>query len=143
MREAFYAAAGQGYQRAWAVFSGQTDLRWLRLLLRSGFRHCFVVIHDGARWILIDPLASYTDIAVQPVAPDFDLPGWLAARGYRVVPAPLCRNCRKQAPAMIYSCVEAVKRVLGVHKRGIVTPWQLYRYLTEQNRQKGSVLWEV
>ena len=40
------------------------------------------------------------------------------------------RDITKPAPFMLFTCVEAVKRVLGIHRRGIVTPWQLYRHLT-------------
>jgi hypothetical protein len=41
----------------------------------------------------------------------------------------LRRDITKAAPFMLFTCVEAVKRVLGIHRRGIVTPWQLYQHL--------------
>ncbi|PZO79297.1 MAG: hypothetical protein DI626_11610 [Micavibrio aeruginosavorus] len=117
-------------QRAWVVFSGQTEISWLRFL-KPGFRHCYVLINDGERWMSVDPLSHLTDISVHHHVPvDFDLPGWLAARGNRVVKAPLRRDVTRPAPFMIFTCVEAVKRVLGIHCRKVVTPWQLYRHLT-------------
>jgi hypothetical protein len=116
-------------QNAWVVFSGQTDISWLRIL-KPGFRHCYVLLHDGERWTSVDPLSHVTDISVHHhVAPDFDLPGWLAARGNKVVRAPLRRDVTKAAPFMLFTCVEAVKRILGIHRRNIFTPWQLYRHL--------------
>jgi hypothetical protein len=115
--------------KAWVVFSGRADLAWLRLL-RPGFRHCFAILHDGCNWISFDPLSNYTDVTALHLPCDFDLPGWLAARGYRVVRAPVDRHVAKPAPVMVFNCVEAVKRLLGLHKRSIITPWQLYRYLT-------------
>ena len=114
--------------KAWVAFSGRADLAWLRLL-QPGFRHCFVILHDGHQWITFDPLSNYTDITVLHLPGDFDFPGWLAMRGYRVIRAPLCRKVAKPAPVAVFNCVEAVKRVLGLHKRSIITPWQLYRYL--------------
>ena len=42
----------QDEQKIWVVFSGYTDLRWLKFL-KSGFRHCFVLLHDGKRWICL------------------------------------------------------------------------------------------
>jgi len=39
----------------------------------------------------------------------------------------------KEAPWMPHTCVEAVKRVIGLHARFIITPWQLYRHLMVQH----------
>ncbi len=117
--------------RAWVAFTGKTDLPWLKVL-KKGFRHCFVVLHDGRRWISVDPLAGHTDIIVHDdLPPDFELTEWLKREGgCRVLPAPLNRTHTKPAPMAAFSCVEAVKRVLGLHERWIFTPWQLYKHLT-------------
>ncbi len=121
-------------QQAWVVFSGQSEISWLKFL-KPGFRHCYVLINDGERWTSIDPLSHVTEISVHHHVPvDFNLPGWLEARGNRIVRAPLRRDITKPAPFMIFTCVEAVKRVLGIHARGIVTPWQLYRHLAFANQ---------
>ena len=69
--------APRAWPRAWIVFCDNTELAWLRLL-RPGFRHCFAVLHDGERWIAIDPLATRLEVTVPPLAADFDLPGWFA-----------------------------------------------------------------
>ncbi|MBL4804584.1 MAG: hypothetical protein JKY71_06930 [Alphaproteobacteria bacterium] len=130
--------------RAWVVFSGQADLPWLKIL-KPGFRHCAVLLNDGERWITIDPLSNYTDVNVHHVATDFDLPRWMCGRGHIVVPAEVSRS-ETPAPLGLFSCVEAVKRVLGIHDRLILTPWQLYRHLTttkEIPTLKGDFAWEV
>lgn len=121
-----------GQEKAWVVFSGKSDWPWLKFL-RPGFRHCFVIVHDGTRWLSLDPLLQHTELKVHDVPPDFDLPGWLTARGNRVMAAPLNRVHTKPAPVMVFTCVEAVKRVLGLHKWAVMTPWQLYRHLTRYN----------
>lgn len=116
-------------QNAWVVFSGQTEISWLRFL-KPGFRHCYVLLNDSERWTSIDPLSHVTEVSVHHHVPaDFDLPGWLESRGNRVVKAPMRRDITRAAPFMLFTCVEAVKRVIGVHSRSIVTPWQLYRHL--------------
>lgn len=117
--------------RTFVVFSGRTDLAWLRLL-RPGFRHCFLVIHDGRHWLSLDPLATFMDLAVQPVPAEFDLPAWYRDQGFVVVPAALDRSRRRPAPWAPFTCVEAVKRVLGLHDRWVLTPFQLYRKLRDQ-----------
>jgi len=126
-------AGGPPGQRAWAVFSGETGIAWLRIL-RPGFRHCFLVLADGPHWVTMDPLSAFTDIAVQPVPADFDLPEHLRARGLTVVPARVDRSRRRPAPWGPFTCVEAVKRALGLADRRIVTPYQLYRRLDARAR---------
>lgn len=116
-------------KRAWVIFTGKTDIFWLRIL-KPGFRHCFLILNDGKRWISFDPLASYTDIQTYDHFDSrFDLPRWLLNRGFSVVSAPFNTNHSKAAPCMFFTCVEAIKRVLGIHKRSILTPWQLYKFL--------------
>ncbi|MCB1721579.1 MAG: hypothetical protein H6860_04245 [Rhodospirillales bacterium] len=132
--------------KAWVMFSGHADLAWLKIL-KPGFRHCAVLLNDGHNWITIDPLSNYTDITVHRVPLEFDLPLWMKDRGHKVVPAPI-KRMPHPAPFAVYSCVEAVKRVLGIHQRLILTPWQLYRYLNRiQTIQtftpKGDLAWEV
>ena len=122
---------------AWAVFTGQTELRWLKLL-KPGFRHCFVLLNDGRHWITIDPLSPFMEVAVQPVGADFDLPGWLSQQGLIVAKTRVRRGLARPAPWSLFTCVEAVKRVLGIHARFIVTPWQLYRRLAALNLDKTT-----
>lgn len=117
--------------KGWVVFSGETELWWLRRILRPGFRHCFVVFHDGQHWISFDPLASHAELCVNSCPPDFDLPFWLEEQGYMVVQAAPHKPQGKIAPLMFYSCVEAVKRLLGIQALHIITPWQLYCHLNK------------
>ena len=111
------------------VFCGHADLAWLKLLA-PGFRHCFVVLNDGRHWLTVDPLSCFTELEVQPVPAGFDLPAFYRARGLTVVPAPLGRARARPLPWAPFTCVEAVKRVLGLRARFVLTPRQLYRHLT-------------
>jgi hypothetical protein len=121
----------------WVVFTGKADMPWLRFL-KPGFRHCYAVMNDGHKWISIDPLSNYTDITIHHDVPaDFDLPGWLIDRGHRVVPTNPQRPL-KQAPWMVFTCVEAVKRMIGVHARFILTPWQLYKFLIQEKEHSNG-----
>jgi hypothetical protein len=131
---------------AWVVFSGKADLPWLRVL-KPGFRHCYVILNDGRRWFSLDPLSTYSDLAVHHHVPaGFDMPLWLESRGCAVVKTPL-RRPLKPAPWMMFTCVEAVKRVIGLQDRFIWTPWQLYRRLvqnqTSPSQDKGEFAWEA
>lgn len=129
--------------KAWVVFSGQADRPWLKFL-RPGFRHCFVILNDGRHWLSFDPMLNHIDLRVHDHVPhDFDLPGWLRARGQRVVQAPVDRSRKEPLPLTLFTCVEAVKRVLGLHRFFILTPWQLYCHLADFHRRKGELAWVV
>jgi len=116
-------------QKAWVVFTNQTDIGWIRIL-KKGYRHCFIVFHDDQNWISIDPMANYMEVICHHVGADFDLPEWLEGRGHKVIEANLTRDIKTSAPIMVFTCVEACKRFLGIHKIGVFTPWQLYRHLS-------------
>lgn len=141
-------------QRAWVIFSNNTDLPWLKVL-KQGFRHCSVLINDGTHWVTFDPMSNYTDVVVHNMPANFDLPQWLTDRGHHVVPAQIERP-DVPAPWTVLTCVEAVKRVLGIHHFFIFTPWQLYKYLLQDRVAKdntdqhptnifneGEMLWDL
>lgn len=131
----------KAHQNAWVVFTGETDWPWLRWL-RAGFRHCFIIVNDGERWLSLDPLLNHTELQIYHHLPaDFDLPEWLRSRGLRVMPALVDRRNRRPAPMMLFTCVEAVKRVIGLHSRMILTPWQLYRHLEKKHNVNGGLAW--
>ncbi len=121
---------------AWVAFSGETDLWWLRFL-KPGFRHCFAVARDDKQWIVVDPLSPHLEIAALPLPHGFDLPHWLREQGMTVVRAQIQRRFNRAAPANLFSCVEVIKRFLGIHRRFIATPWQLYRFLTQEQLSHG------
>lgn len=123
-------------QKIWVVFTGQSDIPWLKML-RRGFRHCLVLINDGHSWTSLDPMLNHIEIRNHYDIPaDFDFPAWLRSRGETVIPATPNYTNTKPAPWSLFSCVEAVKRTLGIHKFFIFTPWQLYRHLIQTNNIK-------
>ena len=122
--------------RALVAFSGRTELAWLRVL-RPGFRHCFALVQSpaggdgdadalGGPWVLYNPLSSGTQIAVWACVDEQTVRAWLRQQGYTVLETharPIGARLYGWRP---YTCVEAVKRVLGFHAPGVFTPWQLY-----------------
>jgi hypothetical protein len=55
---------------------------------------------------------------------------WYRRQGLRVIETSVRAAPLRVAPLRPLTCVEAVKRVLGIHARSINTPWQLYRHLS-------------
>lgn len=116
-------------QIALVVFSGACALPWLRLL-KPGFRHCFLLRRATAGWLLYDPRSDMTELALWSACRPEDLFSILIEKGYIVALARIPPASRRAAPWAPFTCVEAVKRALRIRRRGILTPWQLYRYLT-------------
>lgn len=117
--------------QALVAFGGCSELPWLRLL-RPGFRHCFLLRRHAAGWLLYDPRSDRTELTLWPPCGAQPLINALKERGYIVVPAAIPPESRQPAPLGLFTCVEAVKRVLGIRRRWLLTPWQLYRWLTQR-----------
>ena len=123
-----------GPDLAVVAFTGRATLPWLRLL-KPGFRHCFVLLRTRGNWLYYDPMAHYTFASAIGTYPLLGLLRVFRRRGCRLrlarprVPPPRAQAWRP------YTCVEAVKRVLGLREPWVLTPWQLYRCL---NRRRGK-----
>lgn len=114
-------------RRALVVFSGRADLPWQRLL-RPGFRHCSLIVADGANWLLIEPLASCLQVrSIGSV--DADLGSRLRNAGFSVLETNTLPPGDRPAPLGFWTCVETVKRGLGIRSILVQTPWQLFRYI--------------
>lgn len=121
--------------RAYVGFGGDAGLRWLRLL-KPGFRHCFLILNDGRHWLTLDPMAGWTEVAVQPVPAAFDLIEWYRQQGFLVVPATIRAQPARPLPLAPFTCVEAVKRALGLRAWRVLTPHQLFRRLLADGRRR-------
>lgn len=114
-------------RRALVVFSGRADLPWQRLL-RPGYRHCSLILEDRGDWLLVEPLA--TQLQVRRIGGSSGtLANRLRGAGFRVIETQTAPNNGKVAPLALWTCVETVKRGLGIHSLFIQTPWQLCQFL--------------
>lgn len=114
-------------------FSGRVELWWLRAL-KPGFRHCVVALaQPGGGWVLVDPMAHATRVTAIPGRTD--PVGWFLAHELLPVPVRPRPPELRAAPWAPFTCVEAVKRALGIRARFVFTPWQLFRHLTEGKKK--------
>lgn len=120
--------AATGPDRAWVVFRDCAS-PWWRVLLRPGFGHCLVVVPAPAHWLVMDPLSHFTDLGAVPRDEIPDLPARFRDQGMTVVDTVVHRDADTPAPWAPFTCVEAVKRVLGLRDPKVFTPWRLYRAL--------------
>ncbi len=123
--------------RVVVVFSDQASLKTLRFL-KPGFRHCYALIETVGGWILYDPLSHYTHISFYEALTLPELIEWHMAHGATVV----CCRIRTDVPCVVtvrpFTCVEAVKRILGLQAPWALTPWRLFLKLTESPKQTNK-----
>ena len=119
-----------GRERALVAFADETRLKRL-LPLRPGFRHCFVLLERRGAAVLVDPLSDRMAVEVFPGMTLEDAAERWREAGFIVVGARV-REPGRPAPSAPLTCVEVVKRTLGIHARGILTPHRLYRALKEE-----------
>ncbi len=110
------------------VFSSDSSLGYLRIL-KPGFRHCFVAISQQDHWIICDPLCHRTDLLAIDKSAALNLGQWYRDHGLTVIHTHVRTAPLRLAPLRPFTCVEAVKRILGIHAGAVNTPWQLYQYL--------------
>jgi hypothetical protein len=108
---------------------------WWNRFLKPGFSHTYVLIWDGACWLLVDPSLSHCRVTIldqfEPIPPT----EWLRVPGATVLEArPEVVEGRLRHPWILglLTCVEGVKAVLGIRRPCILTPWQLAKYLRRQ-----------
>lgn len=126
------STAGTGPGLALVVFTGEADLKWLNVL-KPGFRHCFAALESGSRWVIYNPLSHRTEIIVVGTEDVFRLTHYYREQGLDMVPWVTQPPPPKPAPWAPYTCVEAIKRVLGIHTPRVITPWNLYSFLKKYN----------
>lgn len=114
----------------WVAFSGECDFAPLKIL-KAGFRHCFVLMRCPSGWVVIDPLLHKTDVSL--IAVD-DLPRALRLQGCIVVRAPNMGEPSRKCLVSPFTCVEAVKRIIGLRGFWVMTPFALYRRLSVLSR---------
>ncbi len=121
---------------ALVVFEDRPDSRWLRPL-RAGFRHCFCLVRAGDGWILCDSRASGLHIMPAPAVGVEPLARSYAALGATVVglAGPLRPAAARGFPPAPFTCVEVVRRLLGLGGRPVLTPHGLFRRLLADPRR--------
>ncbi len=115
------------------VFQNETNIPLLKLL-KKGFRHCFVYQVERNNIVKIDSLSNITLVQQIHDHTPHELIKNHKKQGHicrLFTPPPL--PPQKIAIPLPFSCVETVKRLLGLHAFSILTPWQLHNHI---NRTK-------
>lgn len=106
------------------------DARGFLRLLRPGFRHCFCLLRHEAGWLLCDPLKGGLRLDLVPAYGMRALMDHYRGIG-RIALAGPGPSGFPAAPLGVrpLTCVEVVKRTLGLAAPAVFTPFQLHAYL--------------
>lgn len=106
------------------------DARGVLRLLRPGFRHCFCLLQHDAGWLLCDPLKGGLRLDLVPPYDVHDLLQHYRGLGRAALAGPAAGTF-PLAPIGLrpLTCVEIVKRVLGLAAPAVFTPLQLHAHL--------------
>ena len=115
------------------------EARGVLRLLRPGFRHCFCLVSRESGWMLCDPLkqsihlAWLPDLGAERLLQHFSRNGRTALLGTAPEPAPALRIRLRPL-----TCVEVVKRILGLAELPAATPWQLHEALRRTGEWRSA-----
>lgn len=124
----FEGVADSRFGSAVVVFQDEVSLWWLRLL-RPGFRHCYVLFPYGKNsYLELNAYSNCLLVQIRRFGIGYDYLAELERQGKTLVRDVLIKEAPlKPAPLAPFSCVELVKRVLGIHDFFLITPSQLYK----------------
>ncbi len=120
--------------QALVVFEDRPESFWLRLL-RPGFRHCFCLLRQPTGWLLLDSRSRSLDIRQVPPCGADTLARTFVELGAHVVGLAAGRGTDRRLPPRPFTCVELVKRAVGCGDPGVLSPFQLYRWLRADPRR--------
>ena len=133
-----HKSLGVDWEDVLVVFTDNAAHWYLRFLKR-GFRHCFVVLGNGQEWVLLEHLFSSTEISLIKFFTKEELRNIFISKGHIVIEGSFFPRPVSARKIGIFTCVESIKRVLGIKSMNLATPYQLYKFLKKEKNRKKSV----
>lgn len=126
------AVLGSAPTRWYLVFTDTEGRWWWDVFTRPGFRHVYALRWDGWNWLLFNPSAEFSDIAIIAATSEDALPSLVPPGATVLEVEAFRRRDRIRGRWWIgpMTCVEQVKALLGLPVGWVFTPWQLFRFLT-------------
>ena len=116
---------------AYVAFGGNATHWWTKFL-KKGFYHCLLILGNGSNWHIIDPVMHFTDFIIVQTNRIEEI---FQEKGYKII------KTKPQVPSKVkfslrpYTCVETVKRFLGIQAPLIWTPYQLFGFLLNKRKK--------
>jgi hypothetical protein len=121
--------------KALVIFSDNSGVWWLKFL-KAGFRHCFIILETDRGCLWVDPLSHSFTIKILEGYELTALVKWYREMGMRVEEMEVESKSTRPFAWAPMTCVEVVKRLIGLNDWRVVTPWQLYTTLKKNKKRK-------
>lgn len=107
------------------VFEDNTTLWWLKFL-SHGFRHCYLIVFSDSHpfCVELNPMSNQVFVSIYNRK---HLYSYIKNKNFIIIK--IFEPILKPAPLSFFTCVEFIKRILGIHNRFIITPKKLYTAL--------------
>lgn len=114
---------------AYVIYEDRDPGMWWQRYLKKGYSHSFLVIYDGYFWIKMELTTGYMDICVLPFYNNNTIEDVLRGIDCTYQFIETWRRQRYRSIIAPWSCVEAIKAVIGVRALHVLTPYQLFKYI--------------
>ena len=123
-------AVSVGYRPAFAyvAFGGEPS-HWWTHFLKKGFYHCFLILGNGREWCVIDPIIHFTDLIMVKT---LHIESFFKEKGYILVRTTPQVPTKGKFYLRPVTCVETVRRFLGIKERNLWTAYQLFCFLMQK-----------
>ncbi|MHA1541319.1 MAG: hypothetical protein ACTSXL_01195 [Alphaproteobacteria bacterium] len=119
------------WEKAFILFRNERKLKFLRIL-KKDFRHCAVILKSKTYWLYIDQTFFQLEIRVWEKTANpleiFQKNNW---NFFEILPPKISEKNLFRLGWI--DCVSISKRILGIKKTFIFTPYQLYNHLKNNN----------
>ncbi len=124
------------WTRAFVLFRNERNFKFLRIL-KKDFRHCAVILENKNHWLYIDQTFFQTEFRVwEKNANPLEI---FLDNNWKILETSPPKISQKNIFRLGWiDCVSMTKRVLGIRKRKIFTPFQLYNFLIKINEKKKN-----
>lgn len=117
----------------WLIFRNTKS--WYKALFKNGFSHVSVIIADADRdvYLHIDPVGTgirYDLVGIEEIKHMIARHADIEERGVHIEYIEFDGEDGIKHKPSVFTCVELVKRTIGLRKWWIITPYQLYKHYT-------------
>jgi len=122
---------GLNKARYYFVYSNTDHDHWYAKHLKKGFQHVFAVRFDGYFWTRMDLSLGWTDFDVLPYDRYDTIKDVLKGLDVTIQYVERWRKPRYRVRTILapWTCVEAMKSLIGIREPLVMTPYQLYKHL--------------
>ena len=128
------------WRRYFLVCSNGEVEHWWDRFFRPSFRHCYVLIWDGAHWLHVDPTLYRTHVSILDHYRNEHPSLWIEDPHAVALEVKVEAHAQRWRAPWCFgplTCTEGCKAVLGVRSPLLWSPWRLYRYLEKRRESQA------